>query len=246
MNTNNFIKRFRKITILLVSGLLILTLTSLHNNDVQNKNSANSEPFEVSISGNISGTVYVPLQSGSVTFNRFPATVEEFNQAREKIGDKPHGAVALQIMAYEMFRRDRAVGEECIMLNNISSNTRSPIGRLKELFGNDANYARPYQMAAFLKGATPKNGYNPSKPYKIEVRVSKTQKFLYSDIFQTNVLYLQVLTQGKSTGAETVAVLKTHKPDEPSNGEYFIVQSSPGLYSSVQAVSFTAPFKGLD
>ena len=224
----------------------MLTLLSLQNNDVHIENSAAFAPFEVSISGSISETSHNPSQSGSVTFNRFPASVEEFKQAREKIGGKPHGAVALQIMAYEMFRRDRTVGEECIKLNNTTSNTRSPIGRLRELFGNDANYARPYQMAAFLKGATPKNGYSPSKPYKIEVKVNKAQRYQYSEIFQTNVLYLQVLTQGKSTGAESVAVLKTHKPDESSNGEYYIVMNSPGLYSSVQAVSFTTPFKGLD
>jgi len=236
----------RKATILLTSGLLILLITSFQINDEQTESSVSSVPLEVTISGTISPTVHVPSQSGTVTFNRFPATVEEFEQVREKIGKQPHGAVALQIMAYEMFRRDRTIGEECILLNTVTNNTRTAIGRLRELFGNDVNYARPYQMAAFLKGATPKNGYNPSKPYKIEVRVNKVQKYQYSNDYQTDVLYLQVLTQGKSTGAEAVSVLKTHKPGEPSNGEYYIVFTCAGLYSSVQAVSFTAPFNGLD
>ena len=202
--------------------------------------------IEVSLSGTISPTVHNPQQSGTVTFNRFPATVEEFIQVREQIGGEPHGAVALQIMAYEMFRRDRTIGEECIGLNNTTNNMRSPLGRLKELFGNDANYARPYQMAAFLKGATPQNGYNPSKPYTIEVRVNKVQTYQYSNDYQATVLYLQAVTQGKSTGAEGVSVIKTHRPGESSNGKYFIVFGCPGLYSSVQAVSFTAPFNGLD
>ena len=223
-----------------------MTLSSIPQGHEQFLISTSSGSIEVSISGTISPTTHIPGQSGTVTFSRFPATVEEFVQVREKIGGKPHGAVALQIMAYEMFRRNRAVGEECIRLNTVSNNILTPTSRLRELYGNDANYARPYQMAAFLKGATPQNGYNPTKPYKIEVRVNKAQKYQYSNDYQTSVLYLQVLTQGKSTGAESVSVLRTHKPGESSQGTYFIVFGCAGLYSSVQAVSFTSPFKGLD
>jgi len=214
-----------------------ITLSSFKTNDA---------PIEVTISGNIHPTKHTPGQSGTITFSRFPVTVQEFTQIREMIGDKPHGAAALQIMAYEMYRHNRTIGEQCIRLNNTTNNINSSTGRLRELFGNDPNYQRPYQMAAFIKGATPQNGYNPTKPYKIEVRVNRAQKYQYSNDYQTTVLYLQVLTQGKSTGAEGVVVLQTQKPGEPSNGKYYIVMSSPGLYSSVQAASFTSPFRGLE
>ncbi|MCL2511341.1 MAG: hypothetical protein FWF09_04760 [Bacteroidales bacterium] len=206
-----------------------------------------SNPIEVTISGTISHTDYTPGASGTVTFNRFPATVAEFKQVREQIGGEPHGAVALQLMAYEMYRRNKTTGNECVRLNSVLNNVDLPIRRMNELFhGNDAYYARPYQIAAFLNDATPDNGYNPSKPYTVEVRVNKGLPYRYSQEYQTDVLYLEVLTKGKSTGAEGVQVLKTHKPGEPSNGKYFTVFSCGGLFSSVQAVSFTSPFKGLD
>ena len=203
-------------------------------------------PLLVTLTGSISHTNYLKVQSGKVTFNRFPASVEEFMEVREKIGGEPHGAVALQIMAYEMYRRDRNMGNECIVLNNTGSNVNSAIRRLNELFGNDAGYARPYQMAAFLKGATPQNGYQPATPYTIEVKVSRVHPYQYSEIFQNKVLYLEVFTKGKDRGYEVVEVLKTYKPDEPSEGQYFIVLNSSGLYSQVKAVSFSTPFQGLE
>ena len=181
-----------------------------------------------------------------MTFNRFPATVEEFEQVREKIGGEPHGAVALQIMAYEMYRRDRAIGEVCIRLNNTVNNVNSATSRLRELFGNDAGYARPYQMAAYLSGATPQNGYKPNQPYTIEVKVSDVRPYQNSNDYQTQVLCLTVLTQGKSNGSDIVEVLNTLKPGEPSEGKYFIVFNSPSLYSQVQAISFANPFQGLE
>ena len=206
----------------------------------------NLEPIEVSISGTINHTTFTKGESGTVTFNRFPATLEEFMQVREQIGGEPHGAVALQVMAYEMYRRDRAIGTECIKLNNTLNNVNSAISRLKELFGNDANYARPYQMAAFLKGAAPENGYKPAKPYTIEVKVSDVHPYQKSNDYQTEVLYLKIFTQGKDRGYEMVEVLKTLKPDETSKGQYFIVFNCSSLYSQVKAVSFATPFAELD
>jgi hypothetical protein len=203
-------------------------------------------PLEVSISGKISQTVYIAVQSGKVTFNRFPASVEEFVKVREQIGGEPHGAVALQVMAYEMFRRDRTVGEECIRLNSATVNVSTPLRRLGELFGSDENYRRPYQMAAFLKGATPQNGYSPSKPYTIEVRVSKGVKYQHSNDYQATAIYLELLTKGKDKGAEQVAVIKTLKPGEPGEGNFFIVFGCAGMYSSVKNISFANPFKELD
>jgi len=202
--------------------------------------------LDVSISGSIHHTVFTPGESGTVTFSRFPATAAEFKQVREQIGNEPHGAVALQVMAYEMYRRNRDRGEECIRLNNVLSHVTQPISRLKELFGNDAGYARPYQMAAFLKGAAWDNGYSPDKPYTVEVTVNNGRAYEYSNDFQNTVLHLNVLTQGKSGGSDMIDVLKTSKPGESSEGKYFIVFNSPGLYSQVRAISFEHPFQGLD
>ncbi len=202
--------------------------------------------LEVYISGIIDHTTFTPGESGSVTFNRFPATVEEFKTVRRVIGDEPHGAVALQLMAYEMYRRDKRAGLECIKLNNTTDNIISATDRLNQLFGNDPNYARPYQIAAFLKGATPENGYNPEKPYTVEVKVNDGRPYDDSSDYQTKMLYLEVLTAGKDHGSETLYVLKTDKPGEPGEGRYFIVNHCPGLYAQVKEKSFTVPFDGLD
>ena len=238
----------KKITFKLLSIIIVLMAVCVSGSKGIEKNdhAALSDPLKVTITGTINHDTYRSGQSGMVTFNRFPATVEEFKQVRGQIGKEPHGAVALQMMAYEMYRRDRAIGEACIRLNNSLSNVNQPISRLRELFGNDSNYARPYQIAAFLKGATPQNGYSPSKPYTVEVRVHPVNRYQYSNDYQTQVLYLQVLTKGKSSGVEGVSVLKTLKPGEPSEGQYFIVFNCGGVYSQVQQVSFANPFNGLE
>ena len=247
-------KIFRFIAVAILITSVSFEVSSCKNNENpkqenptnNNNENPNLPPLDVSISGKINPSVYTKGESGSVSFNRFPATVKEFQQVREKIGGEPHGAVALQIMAYEMYRRNRDVGTECIKLNNTLNNVTSATDRLKELFGNDANYARPYQMAAYLKGAKWDNGYSPSRPYTVEVVVSPVTPYQYSNDYQTDYLFLNVLTDGKSSGSDVLYVLKTMKPGEPSEGKYFIVQNSPGLYSQVRAISFATPFQGLD
>ncbi len=233
------------------AGTATITVTTADGNrtatcTVTVTDNSSAVALEVNITGKISHTTYTVGQTGTVTFNRFPATEEEFRQVREKIGGEPHGAVALQLMAYEMYRRNRTVGEACIRLNNVTVNVTPATNRLRELFGKDAYYARPYQIAAFLKGATPANGYNPTKPYTVEVRVAPAVAYEYSNDYQNTMLYLEVFTQGKDRGSEQVAVLKTLKPGEPGEGKYFIVFNSPGLYSQVREVSFANPFNGLD
>lgn len=203
--------------------------------------------LEVKITGSINHTTYTEGDEGSVIFNRFPATMEEFKQVREKIGREPHGGVALHLMALEMFRRNRTLGEQCIKLVNVSSHFPGVIRQAKENFGGDVNYNRPYQVAAFLEGATPENGYNPTKPYTIKVTADAGTKYVYSNTHQTEVLYLRVACAGGGTYPyRKAAVLKTANPNEQSNDEYFIMFEAPGLQSQVAPISFKAKFNGLD
>ena len=205
-----------------------------------------STPLEVSITGTINHTTFTSGQKGTVTLNRFPATVDEWKKVQEKIGGEPHGAVALQIMASEMYRRNNDVGLSCVELNSTKSCNTSTISRLKTVFAASNN--RPYQMASFLKGATPDNGYNPTKPYTIEIRVAEGRKYTESTDFQATVINLEVLTSGSDSGSVPVAVLKTLKPDEPAGekGKYFIVWECSTLFVSCKTASFANPFKGLD
>ncbi|SJZ31173.1 DUF6935 domain-containing protein [Porphyromonas cangingivalis] len=204
-------------------------------------------PIEVKMSGSIDHQRCIAGQKATVTFNRFPATMKEFEQVRTQIGTEPHGAVALQVMAYEMFRRDRDLGLKCIALNNVSNHSgkdSSPIRQLTSIF-REGNSARPYQMASFLKGATPENGYNPTKPYTIEVFSDQGRGYEESNAYQTTVVRMYIVTSGRDDKQVPISVVKTFKPDENSNGTYFIVTSSP-LYSRCKEKSFRNEFKGLD
>jgi D-methionine transport system substrate-binding protein len=238
-------RRFLTIAAVSMAGLLIAFSCDKAGTDDSDDPTKNLPKLVVTISGTISHTTYTTGQSGTVSFNRFPATVPEFKQVRDQIGGEPHGAIALQVMAYELFRRDRVRGEECIRLNNVLTNVTTPLSQLKQLFSNDANYARPYQMAAYLKGATWDNGYKPDKPYTVEVEVNNGVPYEESSIFQSKVLHLKILTQGKPS-SDMVSVLKTIKPGEPGEGKYFIVFGSGPMFSQVREISFSTPFQGLD
>ena len=194
-------------------------------------------PLEVSISGNINHTSFKSGQSGTVSFNRFPASVEEFKMLQEEIGSEPHGAVALELMAAEMYRRDATIGTECFKLCNTPVNINSQINRWKELFGKDSYYSRPYQIAAFLKGATPENKYTPTEPYTIEIKVNNGRQYQNITDYQSVEIYLEVLTKGKDKGSETVYVVKPNPCRYyPEGSKYFLVNNCPGLYSQVKEI----------
>jgi D-methionine transport system substrate-binding protein len=204
-------------------------------------------PLTVTITKGISHTEWEPGQTGKVTFTRFPNSVAEFKTVREQIGEEPHGAVALLIMASEMYRRHNAVGETCMRLTSTKSYQPNTLSKLKQVYGNDAGYARPHQMAYFLKDATPENGYNPSKPYTIEVQVSKGVEYIYSNDYQTYVIKLEIFTNSKDDGLAGITVMQTKKPDESSeDGKYFLVHESSSVFMSGKAMAFGTTWNGLE
>ena len=229
---------------LIVSSLALQGCDEKVNGNGNEDEKAPTTPFVVNISGEISHTDHTPGQTGTVTFSRFPFSVAEFKQAREQIGDEPHGAAALQIMASEMWRRNNKRGKECIDLNNTKANVTSTVSRLSDLYRSSAQ--RPYQMAAYLKGASSENGYNPTKPYTVDIRVAAGRPYNNSTDYQATVIYLDVISYGHDSGSVPVSVLKTHRQGEASEGKYFIIFDCNSLYLQCKAVSFTAPFNGLD
>ena len=196
--------------------------------------------IEVKVNGNISTTNFVEGTTGSVEFNRFPATVNEWKQVREKIGETMMGAFVLQVMASEMYRRNNAIGEECMRLAIISASQNSYINLAKTM-------KHPYQYAAHLKGASPANGYNPTKPYTIEFIVARTSNKQYSNDYQADVYRFFAISNGHDITERTFSVLKTARPGEPGEGgKYYIVTSSSTLYNECREKSFTVDFNGLD
>ena len=207
----------------------------------ENKQPEPTSDLEVKMEGKIDHKVHTANVTASVTFNRFPASLAEFKKVQEQIGGEPQGAVVLELMAAEMYRRDRSLGTKCLELCNVSTNVKIQTDRWKELFGSDKFYARPYQIAAFLEGANPDNDYTPKEPYKVEMKVSTNTYTKETFVFNSDVLYLNVLTEGKDKGFETVEVIKPGKcMDFPQGSTYFLVHNCPGLYSQVKQIFDTS------
>ena len=152
------------------------------------------------------------------------------------------GAAALQIMAGELYMRDAAAGEECVRLNCVKTEATSFISHVKDRKGD-----RPYQFASFLMGATPTNGYSPTKPYTIEYEVRTTGSLIsHSSIYEADVYCFFVHTGGRKS-PQYITVLKTPKPDEAGErGKYYILNSTSNMTSQCDPISFTVEYKGLD
>jgi len=249
----NNIKTMVRKSLTLVVAVSLLALTACEEKDpIDDPNNPNTEvsssaktkpnapdtKLEVSMTGAINHTTHTPGDSGSVTFNRFPYSIDEFKSVQKQIGGEPHGAVALELMAAEMYRWNAAIGTECLKLCNIPINVNLQTNRWKELFGNDVNYNRPYQIGAYLRGATPENKYTPNEPYTIEVRVRKNRAYENSTDYQCKVLFLEVMTKGKETnGCDLVDVVKPEPCNSYPNGSnYFVVFNCPGLYAQVKQI----------
>ena len=108
--------------------------------------------------------------SDKVSIEKIPASLEEFQALQAELGTTPEGCIMLQLVAMEMYRRDKTVGLECLKLNNTETNLSFVTSRLNEIFREGDSYARPYLVSSYFEGAKPSNGYNPEKPYTIHVR----------------------------------------------------------------------------
>ena len=118
----------------------------------------------------------------TIFFSAFPRSKAEFAMLQDRfLGNDFAGAVVLEIMGMEMYRRDRTVGEECLKLANYSSNLLSLLNVLSQRFpktrGGEVTdaYMQPYFVAALLDGSTIDNNYTPDEPYAVTVQWKKTE-----------------------------------------------------------------------
>lgn len=164
-----------------------------------------------------------------------PTTVKEFQALQAELGTTPEGCIMLQLVAMEMYRRDNAVGLECLTLNNTSTNLSSVTSRLKEIFRENDTYARPYLVSSFFKGATPANGYNPEKPYTIQVRRNPAYpNDERSQALKGYVKHMQVYSDGYDTPWRGIDVV-LQKGDT-----YYRVSNCPSIYIQCKEVDFDA------
>lgn len=191
------------------------------------------------LQGTINHTQWKPGETASVEFSRFPENLEEFKELQKTLGKEPHGAVALEVMAFEMYRHDKDMAVECLKLNNTPNNVLSVINRLRELYRPNNSYARPYQAAAFLKGASAANAYTPAKPYTVELRVSPVTQYQVSNDFNSTMLFLDINSNGHQSNWKSVYVVK------PAGSEYFLVNNNPGMYSQCMPLGYGQSWEGI-
>ncbi|MDO4695495.1 MAG: hypothetical protein Q4A53_01965, partial [Porphyromonas sp.] len=188
----------------------------------------------------INPTDFVSGQSGSVSFNRFPASVEEFRDVRNQIAKTPHGAAALNIMALEMYRRNPQIGQQCLEIMGTKDYIHPQGSLMNKLKGG---HKKPYQYAAYLDGARYDNGYNPTKPYTIRVKVDEGRQYTKSN---NGIPYLNlyIINNGGDKPAR-VKLTKYDRNNMDKNNQYFLTDESDVFYN-VRDIKFDQEFKGLD
>ncbi len=167
----------------------------------------------ITIDGNIDHTQYKGSVESTITFEHFPHSVADFESAMAQLGDEPQGAVVLLLMAMELYRNDEQAGTKCLELINTDSNLPGTVRLLKDKLRGTDSYARPYQVASFMQGATPMNGYNAPTPYKVKVRTHPSNPYQKSEMLKGWVLELQVYSDGFDTPWRGVQVIKSKGDD---------------------------------
>jgi len=175
------------------------------------------------------------IQDGKVSIESIPATLDEFKALQAELGTTPEGCIMLQLVAMEMYRRDKNIGQECLSLNNTSTNLSSVTRRLNELYRPNDSYARPYLVSACFKGATPANGYNPTKPFTIELRRDPVRpNDERSQMLRGYVKYFQLYSDGWDTHWRNVEVV------QQQGDPYYRVSNCPAILTQCKEIDFDA------
>ena len=89
-------------------------------------------------------------------------------------------------------------------------------------------------VSTYFKGAKPSNGFNPEKPYTIQVRKDPTRGDERSQLLKGIVKHLQVYSDGYDTPWRGVDVV------QQKGDTYYRVSNCPALYTQCKEVDFDA------
>lgn len=122
--------------------------------------------------------------AGEVTVEAIPASTDDFEKVRDKLGDSPKGRAAAFIVAILMLEKDKELGTKCAFslvtdsYQDLSGNPSQSFKELIERFVKNPAIARSYVV-----GAKPDNGYElPAGAIKFSFSTNK-----YSVIKDTHI-----------------------------------------------------------
>ena len=176
--------------------------------------------------------------TGTITFTHFPKNVREFRILQNQLlGYSKAGVLALDLMAMEMYRRNRTAGSAALAECNVSSKLKSIMNQLnlkfpedREAGETDTSY-QPYLIASFLQGATFENGYQPDYPYVLKFYENPSPFVKQGESSYLGKLYHWcIMRYGEKEVDATIAYLDD---DEP-----YIVTECSDFTAGVPAVKF--------
>lgn len=185
----------------------------------------------------VEATDIVTGKQKSVSVDAMPKSVEEFKALREEIGKSPEGVVALQVIALGMYSEyGQEVGEPCLdIINTTTGLTAHARGRLREWYVRKTNDPRPYQAASYMKGATPENGYNPTKPYTMVMTIDDV-----TEVEDGYLITVRLRCQGFDSSKDVKITVK-----QPYDDEYYYINANPSMYMKVKALKRGVSYNGI-
>ena len=142
------------------------------------------------------------------SFAELPTGLGELQALEEATLDSPFKTTALVMVALcQMEKDENATFEILDFLKGPDS-----VSMFEKQFIKERLNGKYYKIFSFFEGATPENGYKPTKPYTI--KVTETPYSYPQDNYAT--MYVT------SSGADSPRAIRLRK--KPSTGQWFLVE----------------------
>ncbi len=159
------------------------------------------EPMSFKVTGDISCT---KKGSGALELSRLPVSLKEFKELYDKVAVQPQGAAAMYAVALKVYNKyPTSWGRDAFLYTRNDGGRiegelldRVGEGLVKGRIGSGKASEKPWIANAYFQGATPANGYTPSKPYVVNVKFAKAKKCELLSRYNQKVWPLQVQTYG--------------------------------------------------
>ena len=149
-----------------------------------------------------------------VRLDAIPGTLAEFQALAQGGPRRPEEVCALFLCALSLYTKDPAAG---VAAMDVLRGPR-PMTPYDGQFLRDRLRGKPYLPLAYFAGATPQNGYTPSRPYVLEVLPDPRPQDVEAGYLR---LYL------RTAGADAPRPVKLRQ--KPSTGAWFLWEYSSPL-----------------